>query len=150
MNDVPSVTSQLVNISFGQILPALKILLEAALHRGELATFELADARDYVFALTLIGLTAFALTLLGGFTVIFTLAALVWERSDRAVIFGIVGLGFLVGAGVLFWIVTARLKKWDPFKTTNEQLRNDQSCLLGILTAPQNRNGHANTKIYKG
>ena len=87
-----STTSPLLHIGFGQVMPALKILLEATVHRGELATLELSEARDHACATLLVGVGASVLALLGGFSATFALAALVWDRPDRGLILGLVSL----------------------------------------------------------
>jgi uncharacterized membrane protein YqjE len=132
MNDSTS-TSPLVNIGLNQIFPALKILLEAAVHRAEIATLELTVAREQALATTMVGLAAFALILLGGFTASFTLAALVWDLPNRALILGLAGLGCFLGAGLLIWIVASRLRSWHPLKETCQQLRSDRVCLQDVL-----------------
>ena len=126
-------TSPLANIGLGQIFPALKVLLEAAVHRAEIATLELTVAREQALATALVGLAAFVLILLGGFTASFTLAALVWDLPHRALILGLAGLGCFLGAGVLIWIAASRLKRWHPLKETRQQLRSDHVCLQDIL-----------------
>ena len=129
-----STASAITNISFSQIIPALKILLDAVMHRGELATCELGEARDYVLATLLFGVMAVALVLLGGFSATFTIAALVWDRPDRGLILGLMSLGYFIIAGVLVWVAARRLRTWHPLVETLTQLRKDQHCLQTILS----------------
>ncbi len=112
-----------------------RIIVEGLLHRGELASLELSDARSH-FAMTgAVAGVAGALALLCGLTGTLALAALVWERGDRAVILGLVALGYLLGAGALGWWLAIRLRSWRPLAETRYQLKEDCECLNQYLSA---------------
>jgi uncharacterized membrane protein YqjE len=129
-------TSPLASIGLGQILPAIKILADAMLHRGELTALELAEARDHIFVTILIGLAAIAVTLLGGFTVTVTLAIAVWDSPDRVLVLGLVSAVYLVGGGLLIWFSARRIQSWRPFKEIRKQLRCDHVCLHTLVATP--------------
>ncbi len=129
-----------MNIGFGQVMPAFKIILDAMFHRGELATLELVEARDHAFATVIAGIGAAALVLLGGFTATFTLAALVWDRSDRGLILGVASVVYFLGAGLLVWLAARRIRGWKPMAETCRQLRQDQLCLESLLSNASSRN----------
>jgi uncharacterized membrane protein YqjE len=134
MNEPPPTSSPLMNFGVGQIVSAVKILAEALMHRGELAAFELAEARAHAIVTVLVGIAGFVLTLLGGMTITFTLAASVWDRPDRSLILGLVSMGYLVAAGLLFGFAVYRLLAWHPLEETRRQMRDDRSCIQSILT----------------
>ncbi|MBC7365402.1 MAG: phage holin family protein [Undibacterium sp.] len=108
---------------------APRIVLEGLVHRGELATLELVEARNHATLTTGLAGLAAALTLLAGFASTFTLAALVWQREDRGLILGLVTLVYVLGAVALGWIALRRLKTWSLFAETRHQLGQDYSCL---------------------
>jgi uncharacterized membrane protein YqjE len=111
-----------------------RIILEGLLHRGELAGIELRDARSHLAITGAAAGGAGALVLLGGLTGTFALAALVWERGDRAVILGLVALGYVLVAGALGWWTAARVRSWRPLPETRYQLREDCACLNHYLS----------------
>jgi uncharacterized membrane protein YqjE len=106
-----------------------RILVEGLMHRGELATLELREARTHVAFTAVIAGAAVALVLLGGFAGTFAIAAAVWERANRGAILGLVTLAYFLGAVALAWCLARRLKSWRPFAETIYQLREDSSCL---------------------
>ncbi|MFT3781941.1 MAG: phage holin family protein [Nibricoccus sp.] len=122
-----------MNIGFAQIIPAAKVLIDGLKHRSQLAAVELGSARDHLHRTTVFGAIAFILALLGAFTVNFTLVAAVWDRADRALILGLVGIGYLVLAGVFGYLVGRRLKTWTPWKETVEQLKKDHECVQDLF-----------------
>ena len=111
-----------------------RIILDGLMHRGELAGIELRDARSYLTVTGAAAGVAGALVMLFGLTGTFALAALVWERGDRALILGLVALGYALGAGVLGWWAAARLRSWRPLPETRYQLREDYACLNHYLS----------------
>jgi len=111
-----------------------RILLEGLLHRGELAGRELRDARAHFMVTGAVAGVAGALVLLFGVTGTFALAALVWERGDRAAILGLVAFAYLAGAGALAWWAAARMRAWRPLSETRYQLREDCACLNHYLS----------------
>lgn len=138
MNPAPAI-STFTSVGLGQIISALKIVLDATAHRGELASLELAQARDHVFATMFIGLAAVVLALLGGFAATFTLAVLVWSHPDRGLILGLVSLGYFICAGLLVFVALRRLQTWHPLGETRRQLHDDRLCLQSILTPSLDR-----------
>lgn len=145
--DNATTTSPLPNIGLGQIVPALKVFVGGAVHRGELAALELAEVSHHAFLTILAALAAVALVLLGGFAATFMIAAMVWDMPERTLILGLVALGYLLVAGGMIWLASARIRTWRPFLETRRQLRNDSTCLQSLLTTdPQqtpNKNGNA-------
>ncbi len=114
---------------FAALGPAPRIVLEGISHRGELATLELAEARNHATVTAVFAALAAALALLGGFAGTFTIAALVWDRDDRGLILGLVTFVYLLGAGTLAWFAANRLKTWRPLAETRHQLGEDYLCI---------------------
>lgn len=104
------------------------------MHRGELAGIELRDARTHLAVTGAAAGIAGAFVLLFGLTGTFALAALVWERGDRAMILGLVALGYALGACALGCWAVARLRSWHPLAETRYQLREDCACLNHYLS----------------
>ena len=144
MNNESSI-SPLANVGLSQIVPALKVFLEAGVHRGELAALELSQVSEYAFLTVTAWLAAVGFVLLGGFAGTFMLAAMVWDRPDRTMILGLITLIYFLCAGLFVYVTVARAKKWRPFCEIRRQLHNDNQCLQAILgpgLEPQ-ANGHA-------
>jgi len=110
-----------------------RIVLDGLAHRGQLASLELAEARNHATLTTVLAVLAAALILLAGFAATFTLAALVWQREDRGLILGLVTLAYIVGAAALGWLAVNRLTTWRPLAETRHQLSEDYSCLRQFL-----------------
>lgn len=113
--------------------PAPRIVLEGLMHRGQLATLEMAEARDHAARTALIALLAGVGALLAGFAALLTLAALVWQRDDRGLILGLATLALVLGAGGLGGWAARRLRAWQPLAETRRQLHEDRVCLENLL-----------------
>ncbi|MFT3867494.1 MAG: phage holin family protein [Nibricoccus sp.] len=145
--DNATTTSPLPNIGLGQIVPALKVFLGGAVHRGELVALELSQLSHHALLTVVAALVAAALFLLGGFAATFMIAAMVWDMPERTLILGLVALGYLLVGGSMIWLAAYRIRAWRPFLETRRQLRSDSDCLQNLLT-PQpkqtpNGNGDA-------
>jgi uncharacterized membrane protein YqjE len=117
--------------------PAPRIVLEGLMHRSQLATLEMTEARDHAARTALIGLLAGVGALLAGFAALLTLAALVWHRDDRGLILGLATLVIVIGAGALGAWAAHRLRTWQPLAETRRQLREDRICLENLLPEDQ-------------
>jgi uncharacterized membrane protein YqjE len=128
-------------ISFGSTTPLTapgatsRVVVEALIHRGELASVEFKEARVHgTRTAILVGLSC-ALLLLGGFCGTFAIAAAVWDRPDRGMILGLVTVAYLAGAGAMGFVAARRLKTWQPFTETARQFREDCSCVHDIANS---------------
>jgi uncharacterized membrane protein YqjE len=112
---------------------APRVMVEALMHRGELAAIELKEARQHgvwtAAALVVSGM----LLLLGGFAGTIALAAAVWHRDDRGLILGLVALAYLLGAAALGYFASRRLKSWKPFEESRRQFHADCECVHDML-----------------
>ena len=110
-----------------------RIVLEGLSHRGELATLELAEARNHAALTAVFAALSCALVLLAGFAGTFA----VWHRDDRGLILSLVTFVYLLGAGILAWCVTKRLKTWRPLSETRHQLSEDYTCIRQFFHGSQ-------------
>ncbi len=117
----------------GFLGPAPRIVLEGLMHRGQLATLEITEARDHAARTALIAVLAGVGALLAGVAAIFTLAALVWHRDDRGLILGATTLAIVIGSGALTAWAAHRLRTWQPLAETRRQLSADRTCLENLL-----------------
>jgi uncharacterized membrane protein YqjE len=125
-------------ISFGSSTPMTapgstsRVVVEALMHRGELAAVEFKEAREHgTRTAILVGLSC-ALLLLGGFCGTFAIAAAVWDRPDRGMILTLLTVAYLAGSGVLAFVTARRLKTWQPFSESARQFREDCACVHDI------------------
>jgi uncharacterized membrane protein YqjE len=113
--------------------PTPRILVEGLMHRGELASLELREARVHAASTFIIAGLAAALILLGGFAGTFALAASVWHRGDRGLILGLATVAYLIGAAVLGWWTVHRIRSWHPLPESRRQAQEDFICLHQFL-----------------
>jgi len=114
---------------------ALSLLSESAAHRAELATLELAEARDHALVSTLLAAGTVAMALLTGFALTFLVAGMVWDSPYRVA--WLAGLsGFDLAATTLTGaVLLKRLRTWRPLNETQNQLTEDFQCLNKIIKA---------------
>lgn len=129
-------------ISFGSTTTPLtapgstpRVVVDALIHRAELASVELKEARQHGLRTAILAGASGALLLLGGFCATFAIAAAVWDRSDRGLILGFVTLGYFIAAGSLAFAAARRMKTWRPFSETARQFREDCACVQDIINS---------------
>jgi uncharacterized membrane protein YqjE len=110
-----------------------RVVVEALMHRGELASVELREARLHAARTAAAAALAGALLLLGGFAGTFAVAAAVWGREDRGLILGLLALAYVAGAAALGFVASRRLSSWQPFAETFRQLHEDCAFLHRTL-----------------
>lgn len=77
-------TPDVLFTALDRLAPATRVVLTGLAHRGELAAVEAGEARDHLAVSILVGAGVFAVALLAGIALTFTIAAAVWHRDDRA------------------------------------------------------------------
>ncbi|HZZ20716.1 MAG TPA: phage holin family protein [Opitutaceae bacterium] len=112
-----------------------RVVVEALMHRGELASVELKEARQHGSRTAILAGVSGVLLLLGGFSATFAVAAAVWDSSHRGLILGLLTLGYLVGAGVLALVAARRMRDWKPFTESARQFRDDCACIHEIINS---------------
>ena len=105
----------------------LRTLADLAQHRIELFLVELREERMRLFdALLLVAVCVVcALMTLALFT--FTLVVIFWEEH-RLLVLALLTLAYATGAGVSFWTLRSRLRRWQAFAATLEQIKKDRAC----------------------
>ncbi len=121
-------TPDVLFTALDRVAPATRVVLTGLAHRGELAAVEAGEARDHLTTSILIGAGVFALALLAGIALTFTVAAAVWHRDDRGLLLGLLTAAYLVGASGLAWALARRLRAWRPLRETRRQMRADGDC----------------------
>jgi len=109
-----------------------RIVADALIHRGELASLELEEARAHGAVTTLTAVFSGILLLLGGVAGILAVAVAIWNRSDRGSILCYIALGFVGAAALLGVLATRRLRAWRPFSGTREQFYRDCACMQDV------------------
>jgi uncharacterized membrane protein YqjE len=112
---------------------AFSLLGESAHHRAELASLEIAEARDHAITSTVLAAGTAALALFTGFALTLLLASLAWDSPHR--IWWLAGLCilYLVGAVVTGVALVRRLRSWRPLEETQSQLQQDFQCLSKLI-----------------
>jgi uncharacterized membrane protein YqjE len=114
---------------------APRVVVDALIHRGELASIELTEATQHGAGTAIAAVLSVALLLLGGFAGTFALAAAVWQRPDRGLILGLVTLAYLLGSAALGFVAFRRLKGWQPFSETRRQFHEDCACINDMFNS---------------
>ena len=57
-----------------------------------------------------------------------TLVVIFWQEY-RVTVLVLLTLGYAVGAGVSFWTLRNRLRDWQSFAATLDQIKKDRACL---------------------
>jgi uncharacterized membrane protein YqjE len=119
--------------SLERVGPAAHVVLAALAHRGELAALEAGETRDHLAGSLLRAGAVFALALLAGIALTFSVAAAVWHRDDRGLLLGLLTLGYTAAAAALAWRLARRLRAWRPLPEIRRQLSEDARCIQKLL-----------------
>jgi uncharacterized membrane protein YqjE len=123
------------NSPLGAVGSIPRVVVEALIHRGELASLELKEAQTHGAVSAALGALAAGFLLLGGFAGTLALAASVWQHDDRVLILCLVTLADLGVAAALGLVAAKRLKTWQPFAETCGQFKADCACVHEILNS---------------
>jgi len=129
MDHAPASTSNLKAAST-QFARRLLTLLE---NRLELLTVEIQEERERLFHDLLLALGIAAFGLLAGLCFTATLVALFWTRSPLTVLLVMTAL-YTVAGLLLTRLLARRLREWQSFSASLDQLRKDRQCLDQILS----------------
>jgi hypothetical protein len=121
--------------SLGAVDSVPHVVVEALIHRSELASLEMKEARTHGTVTAVVAAAAAGSLLLGGFAGTLALAASVWQRDDRVLILAVVTLAYLIMAAGLGFAAANRLKTWHPFAETCRQFKADRACVHEILNS---------------
>ena len=123
------------NSSLGAVDSIPRVVVEGLIHRSELASLEMTEARTHGTVTAVVVALSAGFLLLGGFAGTLALAASVWQREDRVLILCLVTLGYLVVAAALGFAAANRFKTWRPFAETCRQFKADRACVHEILNS---------------
>jgi hypothetical protein len=123
------------NSPLGAVGSIPRVVVEALIHRGELASFEMKEAQTHGAVTAVFAALGAVFLLLGGFAGTLAIAASVWQREDRGLILGLVTLAYLVMAAALGFVAANRFKTWRPFAETYRQFQADSACVHEILNS---------------
>lgn len=122
-----------------QVGPVVRAVLDGLGHRWELATLDLAAARDRLLVVLLLCVLAGGLALLAGGALTLSYAAAVWHRPDRGFLILVAAVVYLAFAGLCAALAARKTRNWTPFEDTHTQLADDRRCLNDLLSAEEKR-----------
>ena len=105
----------------------MRSVYDLACARLELFLVELKEERLRLFdalLLVMLGVIGALMTLV---LLTFTLVLIFWDY--RVLVLVILTLLYGLGAGAAFWTLRNRLREWDAFAATLEELKKDRACL---------------------
>jgi uncharacterized membrane protein YqjE len=111
-----------------------RVVVEAIVHRSELASLELREASAHGVRTVALVVFCGTLLLLAGIAGTFAVAAAVWDRPNRSMILALLSVGYLAVSAGLGYAAARRLSTWKPLAESFKQLREDCACLRDILT----------------
>lgn len=127
----PSTASgQTLRASSKQLGRGLLILLE---NRLELLTVEAQESRERLLGDLLLALGIVALGLLAGLCLTAAFVVAFWKNSPLTVLLVMTSL-YAASALLLCRLLARRLREWQSFSASLDQLRKDRECLDQILT----------------
>lgn len=115
----------------GGILSAAKRMLgtlrDVAENRVELFLLEAREERGRMFSALLLAAGGVLCALMTLVLATATLVVVFWD-THRVLVLGVVTIVYAVGAVAAFVAVRSRLRKWQPFSATLDQIRKDREC----------------------
>ena len=129
MDDAPSSDPSLKSVS-RRFARRLLTLLE---NRLELLNLEIHEGRERLLYDLLLALGVAAAGLLAGLSLTAALAVLFWSYSPFLALLLMTVL-FATTGFYLAWLLRRRLRDWEAFSASVDQLRKDRACLDTLLT----------------
>jgi uncharacterized membrane protein YqjE len=105
----------------------LRSICDLAQTRLELFLTELKEERFRLFDALLLMVMGVGCALMMLVLLTFTLVLLFWDH--RVIVLIVLTLLYGFGAGAAFWTLRQRLRSWDAFAATLEELKKDRACL---------------------
>jgi len=105
----------------------LTSLWDLAQTRLELFLVEWQEERVRLFDSLLLAALGAVCALMTLLLLTFTLLAIFWEEH-RALVLVVLTLGYAAGTGVSFWALRNRLRRWQAFSATLDQIKKDRAC----------------------
>jgi uncharacterized membrane protein YqjE len=105
----------------------LRTLADLAQTRVELFLVELQEEHVRLFDALLLVVVSGVCGLLALGLLTFTLVVIFWE-DHRILVLIVLTLGYATGAGISFWNLRKRLRRWHAFSATLDQIKKDRAC----------------------
>jgi len=105
----------------------LRAVSELAQARLELFLVELREERIRLFDTLLLVALCVVCVVMTLAVVTFTLVVIFWD-GQRILVLTLLALAYATGAGVSFWTLRNRLRRWEAFAATLEQIKKDRAC----------------------
>lgn len=105
----------------------LRILCDLTQNRMELFLVELREERIRQFDALLLVAVFLVCALMTLALLTFTLVVIFWDEH-RVLVLALLTLAYATGAGVSFWMLRNRLRRWQAFAATLEQIKKDRAC----------------------
>lgn len=112
---------------FSAVLRAVRTLRETLENRVELFLLEAKEDRLKLFEALCLAVVAVVLALMTMALITLTVVVVFWD-THRLLALVIVTLAYGTGATVAFVKLRSRLKNWQSFQATLEQLEKDRAC----------------------
>ena len=124
-------------VSFGQLVTSVQRIAQRLLiiggNRLELLTVEVQEERERLLHAILLALAVAAFAMLAGMTLTAAIVILLWSCSP---VITLLVLTILYG-GIGFWLcrrLIARLRNWQTFSASIDQLHKDRTCLEALFS----------------
>jgi len=105
----------------------LQTLWDLAQIRIELFLVELQEERIRLFEELLVVAVCGVCAVMTLVLLTFTLVVIFWDEH-RILVLALLTLAYATGAGVSFWVLRNRLRRWQAFAATLEQIKKDRAC----------------------
>jgi uncharacterized membrane protein YqjE len=106
----------------------LRSVCDLAQSRVELFLIEVKEERIRLFDALFLVAACLVCALMTLALLTLTLVVIFWEEH-RVGVLVLLTLGYAAGAGASFWTLRNRLRDWQSFAATLEQIKRDRACL---------------------
>jgi uncharacterized membrane protein YqjE len=105
----------------------LRTLRDVAENRVELFLLELKEERVRLFDALLLAVAGMVLALMALILVTFTVVLIFWD-TYRLLVLILLTAAYAAAAAAMFASLRSRLRRWQSFAATHEQLKKDSAC----------------------
>ncbi|HTX21191.1 MAG TPA: phage holin family protein [Candidatus Aquilonibacter sp.] len=105
----------------------LNTLGDVAGNRVELFVVEWQEERRRLLDMLVLLLAGAVCASMALFTITLAIVAAFWD-TQRALVLALLIAAYLGAAAAAFWVLRCRLRRWQAFSATIEQLKKDRAC----------------------
>ena len=111
----------------GTLARMLKTLRDVVENRVELFLVEWREERLQLLEALLLLMIGTVCALMALLAITFAIVVIFWD-THRTLVLALIILAYVGGAGAAFGLLRSRMRRWQAFAATLEQIKKDQAC----------------------